>query len=209
VKFEIKAGEVCLDFINTLDNRPVPEHLHEMLSSYEDLAEWAVEAGAINAKQRAALTQEAKLHPAKASSVLRRAIDFRETLYRIMEGLLAKKRPSEDDRQAFNSVLGEAYSHLQLHPIRQGFGLDWPDDPIGLEAVVWPIARSAAQLLTSPDLQRVRECGSSTCRWFFVDRTKNGSRRWCDMKVCGNRTKAQRFYHRKKSNTGVQGTDIR
>jgi predicted RNA-binding Zn ribbon-like protein len=179
-----------------------------MLSSYEDLAEWAFEAGAITAKQRAALTQEAKLHPARANSVLRRAIDFRETLYRIMEDLLAKKRPSEDDRQAFNTVLGEAYSHLQLHPIRQGFGLDWPDDPISLEAVVWPIARSAAQLLTSPDLQRVRECGASTCRWFFVDRTKNGSRRWCDMKVCGNRTKAQRFYHRKKSNTGVQGTDI-
>jgi len=60
---------------------------------------------------------------------------------------------------------------------------------VSLEAILWPIAGSAGELLTSDDLGRVRQCGGKTCRWMFVDRSKNRSRRWCDMKVCGNRPK--------------------
>jgi predicted RNA-binding Zn ribbon-like protein len=201
MSFEFKAGELCLDFINTLDNRPVPERLKELINSYADLADWATESGAIHPKLRASLIQEAKLHPARASAVLRRAIDFRETLYRIVESSLAKRDPAEADRGAFSSVHGEALSHLELRATRQGLKLDWPEDQANLEAVLWPIARSAGQLLTSADMRRVRECGSETCRWLFVDRSKNGSRRWCDMKVCGNRTKAQKFYRRNKAHS--------
>jgi len=61
---------------------------------------------------------------------------------------------------------------------------------VSLEAILWPIAGSAGELLTSDDL--------GTCRWMFVDRSKNRSRRWCDLKVCGNRTKARKLYRRKK-----------
>jgi len=69
---------------------------------------------------------------------------------------------------------------------------------VSLEAILWPIAGSAGELLTSDDLGRVRQCGGKTCRWMFVDRSKNRSRRWCDLKVCGNRTKARKLYRRKK-----------
>jgi predicted RNA-binding Zn ribbon-like protein len=48
----------------------------------------------------------------------------------------------------------------------------------------------------------VKECGTENCNWLFLDTSKNRSRRWCDMKECGNREKARRHYHRKK---GVQG----
>lgn len=196
MKFQINAGELCLDFINTLDNRPVPERRQELLVSYEELADWAAQAGAVNASLRRALIQQAELHPARAAAVLRRAIDFRETLYRIVQSILARRRLAEDDRHALNKMLGEALSHQQLRATRQGFELDWVQDPVTLEAILWPIARSASQLLTSDDLGRVRQCGSKTCRWMFIDRSKNGSRRWCDMKVCGNRTKARNFYRR-------------
>jgi predicted RNA-binding Zn ribbon-like protein len=198
MKFQIIADELCLDFINTLDNRPVPERRRELLGSYEDLADWAVQAGAINATLRAALTRQAKVHPAKARAVVCRAIDLRETLYRIVAGRLTRRRLADADRRALNVALGQALSHLQLRATRKGFRLDWAEEPVSLEAILWPIAGSAGQLLTSGDLGRVRQCGGKTCRWMFVDRSKNHSRRWCDMKVCGNRTKAQKFYQRTK-----------
>jgi predicted RNA-binding Zn ribbon-like protein len=69
---------------------------------------------------------------------------------------------------------------------------DSPD----LDRVLWPAVVSAAELLTSDDLGRVRECASERCAWLFLDRSKNQSRRWCDMTVCGNRSKARRHYSR-------------
>jgi len=62
--------------------------------------------------------------------------------------------------------------------------------------VLAPVVESAAALLTSPDLSRVRECESETCGWLFIDRSRNRSRRWCDMTVCGNRAKVRRHYQR-------------
>jgi predicted RNA-binding Zn ribbon-like protein len=57
-------------------------------------------------------------------------------------------------------------------------------------------ARSAMRLL-DPELRaRVKLCPS--CRWLFLDRSKNQSRTWCDMKVCGNRAKAHKHYIRSK-----------
>jgi predicted RNA-binding Zn ribbon-like protein len=55
------------------------------------------------------------------------------------------------------------------------------------------VARSAAELLISPERACVRECASETCTWLFVDTTKNHSRRWCDMNSCGNRYKVRKF----------------
>jgi predicted RNA-binding Zn ribbon-like protein len=196
MKFQIIAGELCLDFVNTLDNRPVPERRKELLGSYPDLTDWAAQAGGIDAGLRSALMAAAEAHPAKASAVLTRAIQLRETLHRILEGRLTGRRVDQADMRRFSATLGEALSHLQLQSTRTGFRLDWTKEPVNLEAVLWPIATSAGQLLTSDDLARVRECGEQTCRWMFMDRSKNHSRRWCDMKVCGNRTKARKFYRR-------------
>nr|WP_299505359.1 CGNR zinc finger domain-containing protein [uncultured Rhizobium sp.] len=57
-------------------------------------------------------------------------------------------------------------------------------------------ARSALRLLGEPAAERMKICGN--CGWLFLDRSKNKSRYWCDMAVCGNRAKASRHYHRKK-----------
>jgi predicted RNA-binding Zn ribbon-like protein len=59
-----------------------------------------------------------------------------------------------------------------------------------------PVIRSALDVLTSADAARVRVCAERTCSWLFLDETKNGARRWCDMKICGNRNKARRFRRR-------------
>jgi len=68
-----------------------------------------------------------------------------------------------------------------------------------LERPLWEIAHSAADLLTSGDQERVKECASTTCEWVFLDKSRNRSRRWCDMSDCGNRAKARRFQARKRA----------
>jgi predicted RNA-binding Zn ribbon-like protein len=87
-----------------------------------------------------------------------------------------------------------------MHLVGSGSEYDWEwlvDDD--LVRVLWPVARSAAVLLVSEQLSRVRICDADTCRWLFLDTSKSGRRRWCDMKVCGNRAKARRHYARTQS----------
>ncbi len=196
VEFQIIAGDLSLDFINTQDNRLFPERRKELLPTYQDLADWAVQAGAIGATQRAELLRAAAVHPKAAEAALQQAIELRECLYRIVGANLRKRQPCPEDLARFSRFLGQALSHMQLQSRRTGFRLEWSNGPLSLDEIVWPIVRSASDLLTSPDLDYVRECDSASCRWLFVDHSKNHSRRWCDMKVCGNRVKARKFYRR-------------
>ena len=200
MEFQIIAGEPCLDLINTLDNRPSPERHKELLSSYRDLADWALQAGVMAAQQRTGLLRAAEAHPNAALTALRKAVELRECLYRIVSNRLKRRRPAPGDMTLFNRFLSEALTNLQVQPDRSGFRLDWPPTfESTLDSLLWPVVKSASDLLTSSELEMVRECGSPSCRWLFVDRSKNHSRRWCDMKVCGNRLKARRFYRRQRS----------
>jgi predicted RNA-binding Zn ribbon-like protein len=194
MKFQIIAGELCLDFVNTLDNRPVPERREELLHSYRDLADWALEINTISAVQHAQLVRAAGRDVQKAAEILRAAIRLRECLYRVFGSILKRRQPAGADLTLLNAYISEAFSHMQLKASASGFRIGWDEDEIWLDLILWRIARSASDLLTSSDLRYVRECADSTCRWIFVDRSKNHSRRWCDMKVCGNRVKARKFY---------------
>ena len=69
-----------------------------------------------------------------------------------------------------------------------------PAESVDADRVLWEIGRAAGRLVVSPRLARVRACAASDCGWWFVDDTKNRSRRWCDMKLCGNRAKAREYY---------------
>ena len=90
-------------------------------------------------------------------------------------------------------------ANLRLLPHEGHFDLEWDPDGSSLERPLWPIVRSAAELLTSGELARVHKCASDRCGWLFVDRSKNHSRRWCDMKECGNVAKVRRYRTRHKT----------
>ena len=203
MEFQIIAGEPCLDFINTLDNRPLPQLHKELLSTYQDLAEFAEQAGLIGSAKRRRLLRAAEAQPAHAMHSLRKAVEFRECLYRIFSTRLKKRKPSSADIAQFNRFHGEALSNLQLAVHGRGFRPEWREasEP-RLDSILWPVVKSAGDLLTGKDLERVRECKSPSCRWLFIDRSKNHSRRWCDMSVCGNRVKARRFYRRQRARSG-------
>jgi len=94
-------------------------------------------------------------------------------------------------------MLHEALSRLEIRPSEDRFEWAWVLDANDLDRMLWPIVRSAAELLTSGDLRKVRQCAREGCDWLFVDASKNHSRRWCSMNMCGSRVKARRYYQRK------------
>jgi predicted RNA-binding Zn ribbon-like protein len=79
------------------------------------------------------------------------------------------------------------------------FTWEWVHPESSLDSMLWPVTRAASELLTSDDLAYVRRCASESCGWLFLDKTKNHRRRWCEMKTCGNRDKARRYYQRQKA----------
>jgi predicted RNA-binding Zn ribbon-like protein len=50
---------------------------------------------------------------------------------------------------------------------------------------------AVARLAVLGELGRVKICPADDCRWAFYDTSRNGSRQWCSMAVCGNRAKAR------------------
>ena len=194
--FEFSGGALCLDFANTLGDRP--QALKERLRGLDDLLRWAWEAGILDDAERARLVLEAARHPRSAREALSRAIALREAVYRVFSALAAGRAPGHADLEGINRDLGLALRHLRVEATEDGFGWAWSRPGAGFGHVVWPVARSAAELLTSPDTVRVRECAEESCGWLFLDRSHARRRRWCDMKICGNRAKARRHYRRTK-----------
>lgn len=191
------GGPVCLDFINTLDDRPTIEP-KELLVSYLDLVSFAADTAILSEAQLKELISRSMLNPTQGDRALRIAIDMREAMHGVFWTVLKKKPVYAPQLQALNQFVQTASQNFYLAASHGHF--EWRLDlsRAGLEAPLWPIARSAAELLASDQLQYVRACASKTCEWFFLDTSKNHARRWCDMTKCGNRAKVKRFYTRNK-----------
>lgn len=192
------GDNLCLTFTNTASAR-VDGTLKEQLHSYEDLLAWGEREGALPASSAAQLADLARSSPQQARGMLHAAIELREALYRIFTAHAESREPPADDLSMLNRVLAQTLPHLQLAAGPEGFTWEWNEDELDLGRMLWPVARSAADLLTSDDLARVRECAGERCNWLFIDRSKNHSRRWCDMQDCGNVAKVRRYRSRKQA----------
>ena len=192
-RLPLLGGTLCLDFVNTIDPRHRPPRL-EYLESYDALLDWAVHAGALTAAAARRLAVSASQQPTKAKRVYDRATCLREALYQILATGTRANRP-EAPLAILNAELQRSMTTTILEPAPGGYRLGWaPTEQ--LDRVLWPVVRSAAELLTSPSLARVRMCDGDGCGWLFVDNSKAGRRRWCSMAICGNRAKSQRHSDR-------------
>ena len=191
--FQLLAGHVALDFINTLDNRYSPDGTSELLVSYDDLLAFAEQTTIISASE----TRSLRRLPANEKDVaLKAARELRELLCRIFASVSRGATPQAADIDILNRFLRQSLRHHTLTAKREQFSWAWEDLRKNASGPLWPISHAAAELLVSQDRKLVRECQNGTCRWLFLDKSKNHSRRWCDMKICGNRTKSQRYYQR-------------
>jgi len=193
-KFQLFGGHLALDFANTLDFRYHPERLIDLLSSYERLLAFFQQTGIITAQDVRKLL--ANTSASEARRTLRRAIELRETIYFLFLSVLSGRRARSAYLRAFNRFLEDARVPEKLTWQKRSFVRTYRDFAATAGGPLWAVVDAAANLLTSPDCLRIRECSENTCRWLFLDQSKNHSRRWCDMKLCGNRAKARRFYAR-------------
>jgi predicted RNA-binding Zn ribbon-like protein len=190
------GGALCLDFVNTVDPRHATDR-REYLDSYPALVGWGRRAGAIDASTGERLLKAAATDPREARRVLQRAITLREALYPIFARAINGQPPAPDDLDTLHGELTGAMTHIRVHWAPTGFTRGWDDDEHRLDRVLWPVIQSAVDLLVCGPLGRVREClGDGNCGWLFLDLSKNASRRWCEMRTCGNRAKVRRYYAR-------------
>jgi predicted RNA-binding Zn ribbon-like protein len=191
------GGAVCLDFVNTLDDRFSAEP-KELLKHYVDLARFAEDTGILGDLQVDRLMTRSMQRPEEAKRALASALQLREAISEIFYALARKKPVPAASLVILNQHVQEAAQHLGLVAGRQHFEWKFESDSYDLFTPLRPIARDAAELLASDRLEYVRACASKTCEWLFLDESKNHRRRWCDMTKCGNRAKVKRFYTRRK-----------
>lgn len=196
VKFQLIAGHWALDFANTLDYRFDPKRKVDLLNDYASLLEFVQQSGIVTRTQARQRLLQTSSRDGRAT--LKRAILLREAMDSLFRSTVAGKPPRTSHLQVLNRFLettpaGESLFWRGSEFIRVYSTLvSQTDAPLG------PIVESAATLLTSPERHYIRECADPSCRWLFLDRTKNHSRRWCEMRLCGNRSKVQHFRARQR-----------
>jgi predicted RNA-binding Zn ribbon-like protein len=192
--FAYVGGDPALDLVNTVDwTSRGPEQ--ERLRGPDDLVRWAGGAGLLQSAQAERLTRALTRRPREAERALEQARLARLVLHELFAALAAN-RPTDAALARFNRLLAAALDRAVVARTaargRPVFAWDWKDlaeRPVALiAAVLW----SAARLLTSPDVERIRVCGGVDCGWMYVDRSRNGFRRWCQMRTCGTREKTRR-----------------
>jgi predicted RNA-binding Zn ribbon-like protein len=198
--FKYVGGNPAIDLVNTVDwTSRGPDQ--DRLVSFDRLVEWAQHAEVVAAKTAAVLRARARAHPRQAQAAHQTALRARETLWRLF-GALARGESATGTLADFNPLLSRALEHMRVAPAggkrRSGrtLELDWDDLGQSLEGVLWPVLWSAASLLVSDESDRIRICGGPECGWMYVDRSRNGLRRWCQMETCGTREKTRRRYQR-------------
>ena len=201
---QLRTERLCLDFANTANWHASPQPVEE-LNTYADLLTWSENTGLLTEQQTEHLRRLSVRQPEAAEAVLAKAHATREAIYHLLSAQVHGNNADEADVSTLNSALAEALSHARLSLTTEGFAWDWAgEQPPALDQMLWPVVHSAVHLLTSPDLNRVGQCADDRgCGWLFLDTTKNRSRRWCDMRDCGNRAKARRHYARRKGEESV------
>jgi predicted RNA-binding Zn ribbon-like protein len=196
--FDLDGGRPCLDFANTLSNSS-----GDHLLAYADLLAFAAQSGLLSPETVGRLHAAAQRQPAAAASTLARGRALRRALRGLFTALANHAAPLAADLEVLNANLATSLPHARLlldHAVSPD-AYQWGWAPgTDLNAPLWPIVRSAADVLTSErERPLVRACGADDCAWLFIDATKNRSRQWCSMTSCGNREKARRHYQRVKA----------
>ena len=180
----IVGGHLALDFANTVDD-PLGPRRHDHVAAYPALLEWSVRAGVIPPAAVDALARTARDRPQAATAAVHRATALRDALNATFGAVIDGTEPGSawaELRPFVTRALG--YAGLSSGP-----ALSWRFTD--LESPLWPVAAAAFDLLTGPDVARLKRCAG--CPWLFLDRSKNASRRWCSMQDCGTHEKIQRY----------------
>src|SRR5947209_3876934 len=145
----LETERLCLDFTNTV-NWHASEHPVEELTDYGVLLAWAQKVGLLGDPDAQRLKRLAARRPDEAQAVLERAHTLREAIYRLLVSTAEGAVVDPSDLDLINVELPTALAHARLSPAALGYTLQWPAAPDALDRMLWPVAYSAANLLTQP-----------------------------------------------------------
>jgi predicted RNA-binding Zn ribbon-like protein len=202
--FDFCGGHPALDFVNSLDNRFRDDGPDELLVGYDDLLRFLEESRLLDARRVRLLKRTVTTDIGER--VLHSARVLREVTASAFYAIAATTAPQPSDLRILEKHFLDASRHRELHwgPADRVAGTDeaskqtgvawvWGRFEVEPELPLWVLSQSVSDILLSDQMARVRTCAVDTCRWLFLDTSKNHTRRWCNMKVCGNRMKARRF----------------
>lgn len=191
---QMDGGCLVFNFVNTVNTRkPAPEF--DYLDTFEDLLAWSAKAESLDGAKLQALREYAAQKPEAASAELRYIIEAREMLYELFSAIAKGTQPEAAVIGAFNQRLSIAFQRIHVKFGPAGAKVHLGGEGISFDEPLLPVLKSAFDILTHEDFGRIKEC--PRCGWLFLDTSKNGKRKWCDMNVCGSREKALEYYYRK------------
>jgi len=196
----IDGGWLSLDFVNTVSNRNVEPPQFDYFTSYPIILDWTKRVNLLKTSEAKILEKYALEHPIESAKSWIRALEAREMLFTIFQCIVNSKTPPAREQSLFNTWLSRSLrkSQVEFGNGTSSVRASWNIAPEDLDKPIYPIIKSAYDLLLGGQLHRIKECG--TCGWLFLDKSKNRSRKWCNMDTCGSQQKSKNYYHRKKAN---------
>jgi predicted RNA-binding Zn ribbon-like protein len=195
--FKLLAGHPALELVNTLDLRFSTETT-DLLPAYGDLLRLVTQLRLLTPEQARRLGRT--VGEKDGQRVLSSTIELREALASLLYGRIDGAQLQDAQVETLEKHFHAAALRRRLSPADGQLVWTWAGVEQQAEIPLWKLAQAASDLLVSSDAERVKDCGDPTCRWLFLDTSKNHTRRWCDMKTCGNRMKARR--HQARSQDG-------
>ena len=194
-QLELAGGHLAVAFVNTAAAAKGNRQMG--LDGYEDLLTWGLRVGVLQAAGAERLRRRAAEHPEEAKKVYAWAIRLRITIARLFAAVAMQSELPAAELRAFNDALERALAPMRLVSGGEWLRWGWTGDEDALDRMLWPVLHAAAELLISVEGRpHIRQCARRGCLLYFIDRTPAGRRRWCEMKTCGNRAKAMRYYLR-------------
>ena len=193
------GGHLVLDFVNTASDHTNTPGDDDLAPGYVNLVGWSRQAEALTDEDATQLLRAASKQPREAAAVRKRALALREALHAIVLALTSDVEPAAHSLELFNHEYAVAIGHGGYVSAGSRLEWRWPSGPdVDLDRMLWPVCRSAADLLGGERLAKVRQCAAPGCQAMFLDGSKNGSRRFCSASGCGTAVRVQRFRDRHK-----------
>ena len=189
--FELIAGHPALDLVNTLDWRFRENSAEELLSSYDDLLRFSAESKTLTPRQIRQIVRTTT--DSAAADALVSCRELREAAAEIFYAVVDDRTPPASQIKIIERCFKEARARQRMVWSESRLHWDWPESECTPDLPFWILSLSTARLMLSDHMRFLRACEKPDCRWLFLDTSKNHTRRWCDMKICGNRMKARRF----------------
>jgi predicted RNA-binding Zn ribbon-like protein len=200
--FVFVGDRLWLDFVNTDDIELGVRR--DALRDFGTMLEWLAAVGVIDHDRRLAIMRRAEQQPAGASASLLDARRVRGALRALAEHGNSLVDARTEAVAEINRVLGRSAGTRRLELASDGtYTRNFVAGGDAFAALMMPIVDDGADSLIAGELNRVRSCSDPRCRRVFLDSTKNGRRRWCDMATCGNRAKAARHRAREPMRTAT------